>query len=350
MLPASIKRATSETGTRTALPSRTQPILRSAIHARIVFGRSDNASAACWTVSSRLSFCVITRSPPLTSRVKGDTVWVDMELGHHIDRPVLWRCERVEVNGDELSWKLDCKKAYDVLKAYEKAPHREFIEASTDDALQVFMRRWGPLRPMGNTTIGCDSIRWYRKQQDQWAAFMRLLASIDNRLERRQALSNVLRMCEDPPDQELDIFFFLKHFPTGNPANRRMWCEKAPQSEIDRLSIRIVNEFPFTWNPCFVVKKLGGNEIVRARPNINSLYEAFMWMVWQDILLENPFRFCVECGALIVGETKHERRFCGTNCARRKTDRDWRRRKRAKERELRGPKRVTARAKRKRSL
>jgi hypothetical protein len=283
----------------------------------------------------------------LTCLVNRARVWVDMELGQHIDTnaPRWYRCQRVEINGDVLKWELNQERAYDVLRAYQDGPHREFIEASTDGALRVFVRRWGPLWPSGGTRTGCHSIKAYRKQRDQLSAFVQLLEAIENASERRQALLAVLRVCEDPPE-DLDFFFYAEPLLRGIPRDRRAWCENAFQSEIDELCIHIVNKCPFSWVPLFKVERHGRGEIVRVSLLMTGLLEALIWMVWQDVFLKRPFRFCVECGALIKCETKHKRRFCDnpkTNCARRKTDRDWKRKKRAKEKKQRSSKRAMAR-------
>jgi hypothetical protein len=137
---------------------------------------------------------------------------------------------------------------------------------------------------------------------------------------------SVLRVCDDPPE-DLDFFFYAEGLLRGIPSNRSAWCESASQSEIDGLCVHIVNECPFSWDPRLKVERHRRSEVVRVSLKMTSFFEALLWMIWQDVFLKRPFRFCVECGALIRCDTKHQRRFCDnpeTNCARRKTDRTGR--------------------------
>lgn len=80
-----------------------------------------------------------------------------MKLRLYIDSPHLrlHRCQAVVLDGDRLAWTLAPKGQYDVMEAYERAPHRELMGADTDGALKVFVRRWGPLR---SPDLGADSL------------------------------------------------------------------------------------------------------------------------------------------------------------------------------------------------
>src|SRR5258708_7813189 len=81
----------------------------------------------------------------------------------------------VLVTDDVLTWKVG-RVEHDIHKAYKAAPHREFIAADTDDALRMFVKRWGPLR---RSDEGRDSIVWYRHKRDFLTATVRLIGALE---------------------------------------------------------------------------------------------------------------------------------------------------------------------------
>jgi hypothetical protein len=255
-----------------------------------------------------------------------------MEPGKHIAKKsnTWWRCKRVSLDGENLRWEMDLGRSYDVLGAYQSGPHREFIQARTDADLRGFVRRWGPLFATVKDPSGCDSIQWYRQQRDQFSAFAGLLEAIEENSKRRGALSAVLSVY-DHCVAEPRFFFYADRLFRGIPRNRDTWCTQASQDDIDQLCIHLVNEFPYSSEPCFRVQKRRKGEIVTVSLFMNSLFEGLLWMLWLDIFLNRPIRFCFECGALIECRTKHKRRYCdnpATRCALRAADREWKKRKR----------------------
>jgi hypothetical protein len=283
-------------------------------------------SAASVTVNSLLSYSMAIKRPPLTHTGKHGKLLVDMKAGLHIDRAVeLHRCSRVSVAGDELHWQL-AQASFDPIAEYGKEPHRRFIAADTDDALLSFVRGWGPLRPSWTNSA---RISEYRFERNQFAALAKLLAAIEQAELRREALEDILRLPEPRPT---DAHFFsnMPQF-CGQYSNApEAFIRALSDTRVDELCLQTVNEFSFNWNPIFVATNDKSGSRLRATVWVMSLWEALLWMVWQDVWLKTPYRFCQECRSLIISATKHDKKFCTPECARRKTDREWKQKMRGR--------------------
>jgi hypothetical protein len=236
--------------------------------------------------------------------------------------------------GDVMTWELRDSGEYDALAAYKAQPHREFMDADSDEGLRIFVKHWGPLRALKS---GTDSVSWYREKRDFLVAVVRFLKSIERDLEDwRLALIELLDASGDSHDA-INRFFMLDRqlgLTPGDPStgvNKELkdWCKSTSSGEIERLCVRLVEAFPITAVPSFRVQKRGRKNHVRASLFINNLHEAIWWMVWEDLFRAEPIRFCKECSRLIHSDNKHERKYCGRRCAKRRADRDSARRRRA---------------------
>lgn len=241
------------------------------------------------------------------------------EVGWH-------RCSRVSIDGDALTWELSEKRRYNILEAYGEAhPHRELMAASSNDALRVFVRKWGPLRASLGEHTGTDSVQWYCNVRDLLTATVRLMDAIEEPANLRPALLELIRLREF----ELNpLGLFLQSNRLGEPIldDPEEWCRSTPIGELERLCVQFVNDFPLAWIPRFVVQKHGRVHVVRTGPFINSLFEGLWWMVWQDRFRDAPFSFCGNCGKFILREGQREWKFCDQACAKQKADREsWRR-------------------------
>lgn len=115
----------------------------------------------------------------------------------------------------------------------------------------------------------------------------------------------------------------------------------ASEQDIDEACAYLVSTLPMTdYSLKLIVERGKRGDTVRAWPGLRSLVDALHWMVWQDVYSERAFLFCAECGLLFQLDSKHEKKFCSTQCARRKASRDYERRKRAKERKSDGTKKA----------
>lgn len=268
---------------------------------------------------------------------------IDMQVQNDInalDGTNWYRCKRVEFAGETATWELSRTGRYGFQEAYEKAPHRQLIRATSDGTLRVFVRAWGPLRPALDDWSGTDPIEAYRKVRDRMTALARLLASAKDPEAQRSAL---LESMKYPPDGNEGAKWSVAWAQAykGAQINRGMrlsvWLETATPKQLEKFTTTYISQAaaPFAATR-FTAERRGSGFVLRDSLDFKSIVRALYWMLWQDVYRERQFQFCVECPKLIPSTTRHARRFCSDECAHRRTAREWQQRKREKERKTNG--------------
>jgi len=262
---------------------------------------------------------------------------IGMKVQKHVNTQTgdFWyRCKRVVFEQGLVKWELSRTGRYELLKAYAQKPHRQLVEASDDNALQVFVKAWGPL----NLTYlkaweGCDSISNYRRERDTLQAWVRFLTAIGSPAYLYDSILSLLRLFNKGD------FVWLRHrlgigsLESGFDEDVEKRLASATPSEIADVCSYLAGTFPLLPFPHFVFDSTGkGGPIVRASSGITSLTTALYWMVWQDIFMESPWQFCEECHKLFQPDFHHKRKFCVPDCAHRKAARESAQRKREEER------------------
>jgi hypothetical protein len=264
-----------------------------------------------------------------------------MQLRHHIDtlEGLSWyRCQSTELVGELVRWELNPNSRYDLAAAYERRPHRQFIQAADDKALLVFLRAWGPLEIELRKFSGETPLAYISAERDKLTAWARLLASIEGSADLYTAVLDLLRLDAEPFAVWIQLFLGLRADPkAGLTAELESRLTNASQRQIEDICKFLVGTFPAgQFGQSLVIERVGKRLHLRATVRFLGLLDALYWMTAQDVFRKEPFSFCVECGKLIPLRSRHPRRFCEdpkTNCARRWTDREWKRRKRAEERD-----------------
>jgi hypothetical protein len=264
-------------------------------------------------------------------------VCIGMKVQKHVntnyypDHGSCWyRCRKVEFIGEKVIWELSETGRYELVDAYHQAPHRQLIQAIDDAALRAFVRAWGPIRSSLDSWAGSDEIACYRRQRDLFQAWVRLIASIQKNEALHDAAANLLRqLSEEFAPAVLEVL--------GLPSGPNIGFDElgwnrlanASRSEIIWICNILVGALSFSplVHSLSIESNRGGLRLT-AKPSFLGLLDALRWMTWQDIFLDHPFWFCVECGKLILSENRHARRFCPTKCGHRRTARESARRKR----------------------
>lgn len=234
---------------------------------------------------------------------------------------VAWkRCRTVSVSGEEIFW-VSANRRYSLFEAYGAAAHRDFMSADGDGALRAFVRTWGPLR---DAEAGRDSLAWYRRAREKMVATVSLMVALE-RGETLRTLLERLAVCSEESDP-LAVHLTLRYDRINRLEDARAWCRTASSTDVERLCVSFLNDFPFTCVPRFVVEGRHSKHQIRASLFINNLHEALWWMVWQDTFSQQPFSFCENCGKFIRRDGKRLRKFCDPRCAKLQNDRaSWRR-------------------------
>jgi hypothetical protein len=274
----------------------------------------------------------------------------DARIGMQINKRInveadySWRsCKRVVFEGDTAAWELNTA-SYDLLAAYQKAPHLQLMQATDDNALRSFVKQWGPLRfTLDNLWSGADPIENYRIERDKLTLSARLLHSVSEPSSQRHVLLELWRLSGRDQTTGALLANIRTRIPIpGNvrhnlDPNIRHWVETATQAEIEAAVLVLVPaSSPSVVMPSFLVERSKRGNSVRASLGITSLIQALAWMVWQDIFLKRPIQICEECRRPFQPEYQHKRKFCDEVCARRKASREFERRKRSKEKRANG--------------
>jgi hypothetical protein len=244
-----------------------------------------------------------------------------------------YRCKSVVFEQGLVKWELSRTGRYELLKAYAQKPHRQLVEASDDDALQVFVKAWGPLNlSLLEAWKGSGSIASYRRERDTLQAWVRFLTAIESPEYLYDSILSLLRLFNKGD------FVWLRHrlgigsLESGFDDHVEKRLASATPGEIADVCSYLAGTFPLLPFPHFVIDRTGkGGPIIRASSGVTSLTTALYWMVWQDIFMESPWQFCEECHKLFQPDFHHKRKFCLPECAHRKAARESARRKREQE-------------------
>jgi hypothetical protein len=123
--------------------------------------------------------------------------------------------------------------------------------------------------------------------------------------------------------------------PTATHFDESAWrrLAGANKSEVWWVADFLVGSFPtgLMANSLAVERTRSGSRLV-AQTKFLGLADALRWMFWEDVFLERPIQFCIECQKLIINTSKHTRKYCLDGCGHRRTARESARRKREGER------------------
>ena len=256
-----------------------------------------------------------------------------MKSQYHINEsqaPQWFRCKRVEFVGETATWELSRTSDYGLLEAYQRAPHRQLIQATDDNLLKSFVKAWGPLRMTLGAWNGSDPIATYRRERDGLRATVLLLVAIQNGEGLREAALDLLKVDSEPFGIHIRE---LLRIPQGLKPSldeaALVRVGKTTNAEILKVCDFLVGSFPVPA-PSFEIQGKGKAPTLRPTLGIYSILGALRWMVWQDIFMDKPFRICadLQCGKFINFPSKHDRKFCTYECAHRKTARESAKRKR----------------------
>lgn len=247
-----------------------------------------------------------------------------------------------------VEWELSRTGEYDLMESYQRSPHLQLAKASDDEALRAFVKAWGPIKAIGlHSTSGTDSLDDYRKERDVLATAIRLVASIRLPKLRQSALMDAISSFGRRDYTDTPLIGLRRHMgipwkeKTGFDPKLHEWANHATEGEVSAACAYLVSCLPLNdYTLKLKVEHGKHGDIVRARLDLNSLVDALHWMVWQDVFRERPFLLCAECGALFQPDSQHDRKFCSMQCARRKTSREYERRRRAKEKKHNGTKKT----------
>jgi hypothetical protein len=158
-----------------------------------------------------------------------------------------------------------------------------------------------------------------------------LLASAGAPEVQRRSLLELTK----PAQSNLEVRWIAGHFAAyraaqlGKDVKFSHWLETATPSQLKAVTETFISAVaaPHAPNRVRAVQK-GSSFVLKDAFIFPSIIGALYWMVWQDVYRERQFQFCSECRKLFQPEWRHAKKFCSQECAHRKTQREWRQRKR----------------------
>jgi hypothetical protein len=277
-----------------------------------------------------------------------------MELQDRIDS---WpRPSKVTLHEGSLRCEFGAATSYSLQGSYFSHPHVEFLNATTDDAMVKFVKKWGPLWMTSDERTHARStshpLAQYQAERRWLAAVNGLLRAQDEAKSERESLAEYFATvigrfrCSDDYDPNKDDFttegfrlrFTLKGFtPEGRPIYTfdgplSEWAAEAKMGDV-RAAIDYAVELSVHLPSSRIRVLRKGREVTRKIEwNVFLLQVALQGMVGEDVSREDPIYRCHECQRYFKSKTKHWRRFCSIRCARRATDREWKKTDRAEKR------------------
>jgi hypothetical protein len=272
-----------------------------------------------------------------------------MKVQHHVYtlEPGLWpRGRDVSLEGDQIRLRWTMDHSYDLVEAYPRFPHLRFLKCKTDQELVSFVTSWGPLnltaeeRVLGTSSMAVNS---YRVFQRWLKAVVSLIDGFKNSREERQHLQEFLAAelacCQEslvkPIGNQSEMgFAFRQAF--GITEDTTSWIERTDLQRVRAAAGYILSITPFVRGAGLECGRKEGKPHVEARWSVDTLEDAFRWMVWQDEFIQHPLLFCRECSEPFRALSKHRRKYCSPECGHRVAARKWRTEDLQRKREIRG--------------
>lgn len=270
---------------------------------------------------------------------------VDMKVLHHIDAiegSLWWRPSEVTLHAGSLHCTLRPERRYDFEDAYKRSPHRQFLNARTDEEMRVFVKAWGPLYlspDEQSAGIAVQPLSEYQARRKWLAAFVGLMTAIQNaRMERESLEEFVLAETEkerlspihDPNAEAFFLVLVRAEFRVQGAFSE--WTKQAPLPEIRAAARSVLETYSIVMPLHLKVARHKKGFNLKARWLLDDLETALRWMVWYDVFRADPVLCCEECRKFFKPDSAHKHKFCSPECARRVAARNWRRKDLAKKR------------------
>ncbi len=253
----------------------------------------------------------------------------------------MWpRCSKVELKDDALYCKLALDRQYDLVDAYSKDPHIQFLNSQSTEDLRSFTRAWGPLYLVN--TPGAEEIKLGTavRRADESHAHRRWLHAVKGMIDACKGLQDERIALVEFLAAELDMdrtsntyqrgkapFFhevFQRRFLfEGNPAT---WAASTGIGSVQRALVFSVETSVLGPPGSLKVEQKGKRFEIRPRFALGTLWDALKWMLWYDEWGPRPPLVCLECHKIFRPLSAHEMKYCTHQCAHRASNREWRRR------------------------
>jgi len=260
-----------------------------------------------------------------------------MEYHDHVtdEHTATWpRCNRAELQGEDLVYVLDPERRYDLL-VNRAQRHIRFLNLRTDEDLVGFTRAWGPLliqdvRRRGNEFGGKTHRSWYWAFQAALKAQLELVQSF--RSCDKEGLETALLKYIAAADGWPSTVTLRKATPKAHELSRLYTgqADRDPQDWIPKVNISRLREVgawclgDFSLEFRLSATWRDGKPQIAWEPYIGTLAQAIQWDLWNSLTGARPLTICEECRTVFPPDSAHPRKFCSYSCAHRVAMRLWR--------------------------
>jgi hypothetical protein len=265
-----------------------------------------------------------------------------MQFQHnvHTIAPSFWSfAYEVRIEGRTLECRIRPGQHYDLVEAYSRAPHIEFLNCESPDQFKEFVTRWGPLLISDEQWANRRAIAQiddYRNYRNLFLAISGLADACRGRKDRRESLVDYFRaeagmLRAGHGREELQELSYLDRIDpsTANSAGKRdpiEWVRSASDAEVLRVLIGLFEDWVRPPNP-WGLRVYPRRRRLEIKPcfELYSLWDGLRWMLWFDEWNRFPPTTCPECRKVFRPSSHHKQKFCSWPCAHRATNRKWRR-------------------------
>lgn len=266
-----------------------------------------------------------------------------MQIRKHVHAaiaPDFWpRCSEVHAEEGLLFYRFGGAEAYDIVRAYQKEPHIEFLNCQSAEDFCRFLRRWGPL------LVSPEQLDrgWATARLRSYEAVARFLRTMLKMMdacrrgkgERESLIEFIAAFVEYDDDPELqcllreDLTLYLGERGGGPPPNAdpAEWAREAGAPEVRKALALLVETWfraPNRWGLRVSQTTKGGVEI-KPSFELYTLLDGLRWMIFYDEWNRRSPTLCAECPTIFRPSSMHEKIFCSPECAHRSANRRWRR-------------------------
>jgi hypothetical protein len=235
---------------------------------------------------------------------------------------------------------LTLDRQYDLVDAYPRGPHIQFLNCETVDDLKSFFRAWGPLYLVH--TPGDEEIRLGKvvRQLDECQAHRKWLRAVkrmidackgfeDARSSLVEFLASEVDIHRTDPTHQPDTAPFFHEILRGRfhyEGDSVAWAVSTDITSVKRALIFSI-ESNVSAPSGYGLKVDEGRKGIEIKPHfsLGSLWDALRWMLWFDEWNHWPPLPCLECHKIFRPSTAHKMKYCTHECAHRATNREWRR-------------------------
>ena len=238
-----------------------------------------------------------------------------MQSQHRIHEipPVLWpRCSKVDLKDGQFCCHLALDRQYDLIAAYPKGPHIQFLNCKSIESLLSFTRAWGPLYLVRTPGGGGIKVGTAVRRLDELQAHQRWLCAVKGMIDACRGRADERKSLLEFLAAEADLDRTSNTYRSGSTPMFHKILQLTFSYETDSITWAastdvgsVKKALAFSVETCVHVptgylKVEQRQKTFEITPTFSvvDLWEALRWMLWFDEWNRKPLRSCSECNRI----------------------------------------------------